>query len=113
MSDSRHRLILREWQIWHSFSSFLVGPVPKLDALARNLVTQGLAECAFVSGGRAFWNRDDPLRRPSVAGRRASPIGDGRVQVDLHTDFRRAKITIPPGTTPYSFEGLYQSGALR
>jgi hypothetical protein len=106
-------LVLREWQIWHVYSSFLSRPVSKLDTLARNLVTQGLAESAFVSDGRAFWSGDDPRQRVRAAGRRATSVGEGPLAVTLETDFRRAKITLPAGPTGYAFEGLYQAGALR
>jgi hypothetical protein len=113
MPKHRDSLILREWQLWHVYSSFLSRPVPRLDVLARNLVTQGLADSAFVSDGRAFWSRDDPRRRVRAAGKRTTQVGEGPLVVTLETDFRRAKISLPAGPTGYAWEGLYQSAALR
>jgi hypothetical protein len=47
---------LREWEVWHTFSTFFNEPIKDLDKVARNLVLSGLFESAFLDDGKYFFH---------------------------------------------------------
>lgn len=106
-------LRLEEWQLWHTFSSFLALPLPPLEDVARNLVHFGVAECAATSKGDAWWNTDEPSIPPLRAGHRTRPIAQGRVDVRVHAGGERATLNIPATPNPYERECLFQFGQSR
>jgi len=52
---------LREWEIWHTFSTFFVEPVKDLKTVARNLVQSGLFESAFLDDGDYFLHDENDV----------------------------------------------------
>jgi hypothetical protein len=51
-------MILRDWDVWHVYSSFLDTEKVDLEAAAKVLVQSGAAVCAFHRGGRTWWQTD-------------------------------------------------------
>ncbi|MFI5090997.1 MAG: hypothetical protein ACHP7P_13145 [Terriglobales bacterium] len=48
-------LEIEEWEIWHTYTSFLENTQIDLPDTARRLVTSGIAECAMLRDGRTYW----------------------------------------------------------
>ena len=48
-------MILKEWEIWHTFASYFVHPINDLEMAARNMVASGLIRSAFLDNGDYFW----------------------------------------------------------
>lgn len=53
-----NRLELQEWEVWHTYSTYLDCRSIDLLGGAVNLVKSGVAECVVSSTGRAFWQSD-------------------------------------------------------
>lgn len=56
-------MILYEWEVWNTYSSFLTGEQVDLFGTAEALVEQNLAECAMHSGGRTYLRTHEGIRR--------------------------------------------------
>jgi hypothetical protein len=48
-------MILKEWEIWHTFASYFVDSINDLEMAARNMVASGLIRSAFLDNGDYFW----------------------------------------------------------
>jgi hypothetical protein len=48
-------LEIEEWEIWHTYSTFLESTGIDLSGSARRLISSGLAECVMVRDGRTYW----------------------------------------------------------
>lgn len=107
------RLVLREWQIWHTYASFLADPLPPLESIAMNLVRFGVAESAMTSDGSAWWSNDRLEDHLDFAGRRQRPVGVGHIQIDLLQDGRRARVQFPPGIHGFGAQSLHDAAWLR
>jgi len=46
---------LREWEIWHSYSTYLNEQKINLEHAAKELVDSGLALCSMHRDGRTYW----------------------------------------------------------
>lgn len=51
----RMPLEIEEWEIWHTYTTFLEQVEIDLAETARRLVSSGIAECAMLSDGRTYW----------------------------------------------------------
>lgn len=49
---------VQEWEIWHTYSTYLDCPGIDLHEGAINLINSEVAECVISSTGRAFWKSD-------------------------------------------------------
>jgi hypothetical protein len=60
-------LEIEEWEIWHTYSTFLESTGIDLPEGARRLVASGIAECAMLRDGRTFWRSNDAIGSGSTA----------------------------------------------
>lgn len=111
--NSEPALVVREWEIWHSYSSYLTSALPPLETIAKRLISGCVAECAMLSDGVACWNTDDPGIEPKSLRRRQRALGHGKVRIELSDESRVANITLPEGVAGYVREALFQSAYLR
>ncbi len=91
-------MLLREWEIWHTFATYFVDPIEDLEEAAKNLVQSELLECAFISDGKFYW-RDN------------SVLTYGNVNITLGSSRSNVMFDIKP-TVPdnnYVRESLFQS----
>jgi len=94
-------MFLNEWQIWHTYSTFFVDPVPDLDAAAQDMVRSGLVECAVIHDGNFYW-------------RSGSAVEHGHASVGLSPDRRQASISIKPQVQKdFVLEAVFQASYLR
>ena len=93
---------LYEWNIWHTFSTFLPSTAIDLDVSAVRIIKSGLANAVMLSTGRVYWTCEDEIH-------------DGEVSIRFDPDGMKADISWPSETheKPYVFEGLFQSAVLR
>lgn len=93
-------MLLNEWQIWHTYSTFFADPIPDLDAVAQNIVHFGLVECAVTNDGNFYWRSD-------------SAVESGYASVKLSPNRMRAAITIKPQVEDFVLETVFQASHLR
>lgn len=93
-------MLLNEWQIWHTYSTFFVDPIPDLAAAAQDIVRSGLVQCAVVSDGDFYWSSD-------------SAVKSGYVNVELSPNRMQAVVTIKPQPEGFVFEAVFQAAHLR
>lgn len=55
-------MTLHEWEIWHTYSTYLKGGIKDLSSVARGLVKSGLALCAIHRDGETYWQSDEGVR---------------------------------------------------
>jgi hypothetical protein len=77
MSD----LEIHEWEVWHTYATYLRVSKVNLDFLARRLVESGVALCAMLRDGRTYWSS-------------GSTIGSGTTHVDLDAYGTHAKLSL-------------------
>src|SRR6266849_7605661 len=46
---------IEEWEIWHTYTTYLESTNIDLLESARRLVASGVAECAMLRDGRTYW----------------------------------------------------------
>ena len=90
-------MLLRNWQIWHSFLTHLDAERLDLPLVARALVELSVAESAFINDGTTFWRSQD--------GR----VGTGVTRVEAGLTGSVARFSLPGEATPYARECLYQA----
>jgi hypothetical protein len=99
-------MYLAEWEIWHTYSTYLKGDVKDLHGVARDFVKSGFAPFAMHRDGTAYWGKDEDVR-------------SGFSVIELNEDETRAKVSLklPDGsnTIPEGFAGeaWYQSAFMR
>jgi len=54
-------LEIEEWEIWHTYTTFLESTAIDLQESARRLVASGLAECAMLRDGRTYWRSNSTV----------------------------------------------------
>jgi hypothetical protein len=59
-------LQIEEWEIWHTYTSFLETTSVDLQESARRLVASGIAECAMVCDGRTYWRANGTVASGST-----------------------------------------------
>jgi len=101
-------LLLTEWQLLYTYSSFYQGRVRNLDRLAHALVSWGVAECAITSEGSTFWNNDDPGIRMPHSDRRARAVGADQLRARHSIDRRRMRLEMPSECPPYALQAMYE-----
>lgn len=94
-------MLLKEWELWHTYATYLIDPIKNLDDAAKNLVQCGLLECAYVSNGKFYWLKN-------------SILAAGKADVILDTNRASALYHITPSPPDsYAGEALFQSMYLR
>ena len=46
---------VNEWEVWHTYATYLHGEAVNLEEAARSLVEAGIALCAMLRSGRTYW----------------------------------------------------------
>src|ERR1035438_2049453 len=59
-------LDIEEWEIWHTYTTFLESTAIDLQESARRLVVSGLAECAMLRDGRTYWRSNGTVESGST-----------------------------------------------
>ena len=54
-------MLISEWEIWQTFSSYFVDSIDDLEKVTKNLVKSGLLECAFSDSGNYYWRDNGEL----------------------------------------------------
>jgi hypothetical protein len=54
-------LEIEEWELWHTYVTFLEHTGIDLPEAARRLVTLGVAECAMLRDGRTYWRSNSTV----------------------------------------------------
>jgi hypothetical protein len=70
-------LQIREWEVWHTYSTYLDCPGIDLLEGAINLVRSGVAECVVSSTGRAFWQSDGAVAQGTFTVETDEKTGQG------------------------------------
>ena len=47
---------IHEWEVWHTYTTYLHVTKVDLDEAARSLVESGIALCAMLRNGRTYWS---------------------------------------------------------
>ncbi|NOT04670.1 MAG: hypothetical protein HOP27_08745 [Anaerolineales bacterium] len=94
-------MLLKEWEIWHTYSTYFTDPIPSLQTVAKNLVQSNLLKSAFLDNGEAYWLDKGELIT-------------GKADVKLNSD-RSTGLIIFGENFPkdYAGEALFQSAKLR
>jgi hypothetical protein len=104
----KRQMMLREWQLWHTYASYFTRPLPSLESVAANLVKWSIAECAVTSDGLAWWNNDDVKEPKKRTDRRRNTVGHGKIVFEASHDRREARIVLPDGIRGYAAESVMQ-----
>ena len=83
-------MLIREWEIWHTFASYFSDPIHDLEKAAQNLVKSELLRCAFLDNGNYYWLENSKLL-------------NGHAEITLGANRSAAWIDIKP-PTPDEFE---------
>lgn len=59
-------LDIEEWEIWHTYTTFLESTEIDLQESARRLVASGLAECAMLRDGQTYWRSNNTVESGST-----------------------------------------------
>jgi hypothetical protein len=94
-------LLIKDWQIWHVFSTYVQRPIDSLETVAAALVTSELCDSAMTNEGLSiWWGKDDTVHV-------------GETSIDLTARGTRATVQFPADVPPYALEGLFTAAALR
>lgn len=74
---------LQEWEIWHTYTSFLNTSFIDLESAARHLVESGMASLAFHRDGLTIWQDDEG-------------VGEGLSTINLAPDGNGATLHLDP-----------------
>ena len=66
-----------EWEVWHTYSTYLDGLETDLLGAAKSFVASEVAECVVSNTGEAFWRDGDKVIRASLSISR--DVEEGRV----------------------------------
>jgi len=97
---------INEWEIWHTYTTFMSEGVDDIGLLARKLVETGVTPCAMTRDGLTFW-------------RYKGEVAQGVTSVDINAKSSSASIHFPQGMAQaneedgYILESSYQSGYFR
>lgn len=99
-------MIIRDWDIWHAYSSFLETDHVDLVAAGEALVRAGLAACVLHRDGYTWWQTNDGIR-------------SGQTHIELDSRKNGAKIVLEvdgggdDGLVGYAAEAWYQASHFR
>ena len=52
-------MLLKEWEIWDTYSTFFIDPIGDIKSVARNLVQAGLLKYSLLDEGTYYWQDGD------------------------------------------------------
>jgi hypothetical protein len=59
-------LEIEEWEIWHTYATFLEATEIDLVESARRLVASGIADCAMLRDGSTYWRSNGAVEHGST-----------------------------------------------
>jgi hypothetical protein len=80
---------IQEWEIWHTYTTFLESTHVNLFDSAHRLVASGIAECAMLRDGQTFWKSNTSVQT-GITTVEVEPIG-GKSTFRLKLDDKSAK----------------------
>ena len=80
---------IEEWEIWHTYTTYLDATNLDLSQTAGRLVASGVAECAMLSDGRTFWNSNGTVASGSTQISIDAPSGRSTFQLRLDDGCQR------------------------
>lgn len=86
-------MIIREWEIWHTYSSYFSGPAIDTERAASALVKCELAQFAAHRDGRSYWLSKGTLQA-------------GTIEIQSHPDGSQASFGLRPDDGSLSPEGF-------
>lgn len=95
-----------EWEVWHTYATYLCVTRVDLDTAARSLVEAGIATCAMLQNGRTYWTS-------------GTKVCSGNTMVDLEESTGTAVFNIEadPGCSEtlggFAAEAWFQAGYFR
>jgi hypothetical protein len=95
-----------EWEIWHTYSTYLDGPEIDLFRAAKSLVAAEVAECVVSNTGEAFWRDGDEVIQASLS--TSHDLEEGRITFQCHSEHR--EVGRPSG---FALEALGQAVQFR
>jgi hypothetical protein len=105
-ANNPNTMEINEWEIWHTYSTYLLVPNIDLALAARRLVESGVVHCAMLRDGQTYW-------------RCRSGVGSGITVVRVQPPGIRAscKLEQPPGNKAeiegFAAEAWYQAAHFR
>ncbi len=94
-------MLLTEWEIWHTYSTYFTDPIPDLRTVAKNLVQSKLLHCAFLDSGEFYW-----LDKSNLVA--------GKVDIKLNSNHSNGSFVVEENfPKDYAGEALFQSARLR
>lgn len=91
-----------EWEIWHTYSTYLDGPSVNLERAARSLVNAEVAECVVSNAGQVFWKAQGQVVNAALLVSRDTD--EGRLNFDCTT--KSGVSSLPSG---FALEALGQA----
>jgi hypothetical protein len=89
-----------DWEIWHTYASFLHSPVPDLGQVAATIVERGWAKVAVASNGRCYWKQGEAVQTGQLEIRNLNTFGD-------------AEVVLPPGVSGEVEAFLYRAAFIK
>ena len=75
-------MLVKNSEIWHTYATNFFDPIGNLETAAKNLVSAGLLECAFVDNGNYYWLSGSKL----LSGHAEITLGANRISLDKNQD---------------------------
>jgi len=97
---------LKEWEIWHTYTSYVLNNYIDLETLAYNLVKHQIGYVALHSNGLTYWRNGDK-------------VGKGYSKIEIAEEYDRGKVKIEPiddsqsELKDFSLEAWYEACYLR
>lgn len=89
-----------DWEIWHTYASFLNSPVPDLARVAETIVERGWVKVAATSNGLCYWKQDEAVQT-------------GQLQIRNLNTFGDAEVILPAGVSGEVEAFLYRSAFIK
>ena len=93
-------MVLNEWQLWHTYSTFFTVEVQDLEAAGRALVESGIAVCALHRDGKTFWESNNL-------------ICEGRTSIRMSSNSDKASISLAPNDAKMSLNAFAKASWLQ
>lgn len=87
---------LREWNVTHAYASYYVEPLSDLHAAAEALVRTGVATCAYIADGEAYWLAKGKLEKQRPA-------------LNWREHENHARLKLPDGIEGWAKQGLFRA----
>ena len=94
---------IHEWEVWHTYASYLRVTKVDIDQAARSLVESGIALCSMLQNGRTYWSSDQSL----CSGNTTVDLGDHDGTATIRVEYLSGP---DDSLTGFAREAWYQAG---